>query len=875
MIHAVTPSEILVSPPRIGESDAYTEAALGLTDATISFNDLFRLEEIQQIQDEFAEITNVASIITSPDGAPITRPSNFTRLCGQIIRSSKKGCANCQRSDAIIGSPSFDGPTIQICMSGGLWDAGASIVVAGRHVANWLIGQVRDDSQQEAKMRAYAREIGVDEAEFIKAFYEVPSMSQAQFHKVARTLFMLVRELSKSAYQNLLQTRAIAELKRAEERLNESRLLQSVLFRALPDLAWMKDPDGVFLAANRQIECMYGVDEGGLIGKTDYDFTDKETADFFREKDRRAIEKGVASKNEEWVTYQNDGHQELLETTKTPLFDHNHQLMGVFGVGHDITHRKREEEALRHEQQFSQSLLGSLPGIFFLFSYPELRLVQWNRQLETLMGLPPEKIKGSYIEDWFPEERRPGVRVICDTVMREGALTMETRLQAKGGRQVDFAVSCVRFDAPGESWLMGMGIDITERKAAEAELALYRHHLEEQVAARTRDLALALDAAESASSAKSAFLANMSHEIRTPMNAILGMAKLLRRTAATPLDAERLDKIDNAGEHLLGIINSILDISKIEAGKFMLDETPVNIAAQFANASSIIAERLQAKGLTLLTECDDFPDNLHGDATRLQQALLNYLSNAIKFTDQGSITLRARLLESDNASMLIRFEVSDTGIGISPEAQTRLFDVFEQGDNSSTRRHGGTGLGLAITRRLAKLMGGQTGVESAPGAGSTFWLTVRLKRGASRSPGAWMPDDQVEQRLREHHAGKRILLVDDEPVNLEVSYFFLESAGLVVETAQNGQEALNLAAANEYALILMDMQMPVLDGLEATRQIRRLPGRERIPILAMTANAFVEDRARCHDAGMDDHIIKPFNPEHFFAVILKWLDQTA
>ena len=714
----------------------------------ICFHDLFQLEEIQRVQDEFSAATRVASIITHPDGTPITRTSNFTRFCN-LVRSTQKGCANCQHSDAILGSPQADGPQVQLCMSGGLWDAGASIIVAGHHLANWLVGQVRDDSQQEDRIRAYAHEIGVDESSLLDAFQEVPAMSEAQFHKVASALHTLARQLSMGAYQNLLQARVIAERQRAEEHLNASKLLQSALFRAFPDLVWMKDPQGVYMACNQRVESLYGRSESEIVGKTDYDLVDKELADFFRLKDQQAAEKGGLSRNEEKVIFASDGHQELLETSKTPIFDEKRRLIGILGVGHDIT----------------------------------------------------------------------------------------------------------------------------QRKAAEAELELHRHHLEKLVETRTRDLALALAAAESASRAKSFFLANMSHEIRTPMNAILGMAKLLRRTAATPIDAERLDKIGSAGEHLLGIINSILDLSKIEAGKFILDDMPVNIGALFANAISIITERLQSKGLALHTERDDFPNDLRGDAIRLQQALLNYLTNAVKFTEQGSITLRARNLESSTDSVLLRFEVSDTGIGIAADAQERLFSAFEQADNSTTRQYGGTGLGLAITRRLAELMGGEAGVESEPGVGSTFWFSARLRRGTDAFPGTTSGKNNAEALLRERHAGQRILLVDDEPINLEVSYFFLDSVGLHVETAENGQEALEKAQSGNFALVLMDMQMPVLDGLEATRRIRELPGWKWVPILAMTANAFAEDKLRCIDAGMNDHIIKPFDPELFFATILRWLDR--
>jgi CheY-like chemotaxis protein len=367
----------------------------------------------------------------------------------------------------------------------------------------------------------------------------------------------------------------------------------------------------------------------------------------------------------------------------------------------------------------------------------------------------------------------------------------------------------------------------------------------------------------------------MSHEIRTPMNAILGMAHLLRRSGVTPAQAERLDKIDTASEHLLALINNILDLSKIEAGKFVLEDAPLTVAGLLANISSILSERARAKGLQLAVESGDFPPHLHGDATRLQQAVLNYATNALKFTDSGGVTLRAIVQDESAESVLVRFEVEDSGIGIAPEVLPRLFEVFEQADNSTTRKYGGTGLGLAINRRLAELMGGEVGVQSTPGVGSTFWLTARLQKNESRKESASaVVNDEAEQLIRQRHHNQRLLIVDDEPVNLEVARLFLEDSGLLIDTAKDGAEALRQAEKTAYALILMDMQMPILNGLEATVRIRALPGYRDTPILAMTANAFAEDRALCLKAGMNDFIGKPFDPDVLFSTLLSWLERS-
>jgi two-component system, sensor histidine kinase and response regulator len=444
-----------------------------------------------------------------------------------------------------------------------------------------------------------------------------------------------------------------------------------------------------------------------------------------------------------------------------------------------------------------------------------------------------------------------------------------------GSEYTEFAVvTPIRQDDGRISHYVAVKEDITVRNRDADELDRHRHHLEELVEQRTQELEEAKAAAEAASVAKSAFLANISHEIRTPLGAITGMTYLIKRSSVTPQQANWIAKIEAAGQHLLEIINAVLDLAKIDAGRLALEEADVSVASITNNVASMLFERAQAKQLKLLVESQPLPHPLLGDPTRLQQALLNFANNAIKFTEAGSVTLRAICLEETDESVLVRLEVQDTGIGIAPEILPRLFSTFEQADNSITRRYGGTGLGLAINKHLARLMGGDVGVSSTPGAGSTFWLTARLRKGV-RAAAAEKPilGSDAATALARDYRDRRILLVEDDPINREVTLDLLQGVKLAVDVAADGSEAIEMAARHAYDLILMDVQMPNVDGLAATGRIRLLPNCASMPIIALTANAFAEDKVRCLAAGMDDFIAKPVDPGTLFANLLTWLSR--
>jgi len=546
-------------------------------------------------------------------------------------------------------------------------------------------------------------------------------------------------------------------------------------------------------------------------------------------------------------------------------------------------------------------LTRSLPGIFFLLS-PSGEIVAVNPAACGLLGRSAESLIGKCLVDLVtdPAQKISRYLQVClrNAAPMPGSLhwTISEQTSAKCrcfGHVVlseppdvkpHILLRCETKEDAGNKFI-AVNQKLEELRVAYRNLMAQTERLKTEITQRQdaeKALVIAKNAAEAASRAKSTFLANMSHELRTPMNGVLGMIDLaLRRTEDIKLK-DHLNKAKTASTHLLNVINDILDISKIEAERMKIERVDFLINHVHENIVNLIDHKINEKGLKFLIDLEDgLPTTrFNGDPIRLGQILLNLTGNALKFTDSGAITLRCYRVDDDADSpgnVLLRWEIVDTGIGISVEDQKRLFSAFEQVDGSMTRKYSGTGLGLAISKRLVQMMDGEIGVESELGRGSTFWFTVRLGMTNDAFPSApTIGFESPNNRIKTQFSGTRILLVEDDPINQEVSRGLLEEVGLAVDLAEDGEQAVALATNNRYALILMDMQMPRLNGLEATKVIRAIgpaSPNAATPIIAMTASAFDEDRQICFDAGMSDHIAKPIDLDALYETLLKWLEK--
>ncbi|MBL8482882.1 MAG: PAS domain S-box protein [Rhodocyclaceae bacterium] len=662
----------------------------------------------------------------------------------------------------------------------------------------------------------------------------------------------------------------ITERKRADALLAASEQKLRLFVEHAPAAIAMLDRELRYVAASRRWIEDLRLPRNDIAGCRHFELA-PELAGVWRARFERGLA-GATAKSEEELRHHADGSSDWIRWEIRPWHDDGGALGGILVVCESITEQVTARHALH---KLSMAVEQANNTVIITDTQGAIEYV--NEAFTRGTGYAPADAQGRNVR-FLQSGLTPAA--VCDALwlsLRAGhSWQGELSNRRRDGEIYPAWCSFTPIRQPDGSitHIVAIEEDITEKKRIARELDEHRHHLQELVARRTAELADAKEAAEAATRAKGAFLATMSHEIRTPLNAVLGMAYQIRRGGVTPRQNDQLDKLDRAAEHLLGIINNILDLSKIEAGKFVLADEIFAPDTVATNVAAMLAERAAAQGLSLQVDNAPLPCQLRGDATRLTQALLNYASNALKFTERGTVTIAVRPQREAGEQVLLHFSVRDTGIGVPAATLPRLFDAFEQADASTTRKYGGSGLGLAITRRIAQMMGGEAGVESVEGQGSTFWFTAMLKKADASALAA--PDTAAdglrEANLREH-AGRRVLLVEDEPFNREVAVELLAEVGLEMDCAENGHEAVAAVQRGAYDLILMDMRMPGMDGLAATRAIRALPAGVAVPIVAMTANAFAEDKAQCMQAGMDDFLTKPVDPRHFYKVLHHWLTQ--
>ncbi|WNS46280.1 PAS domain S-box protein [Paenibacillus sp. MMS20-IR301] len=654
----------------------------------------------------------------------------------------------------------------------------------------------------------------------------------------------------------------VSEYKRIKKELSDQLYFTSQLVDTLPHPMLYMDAEGNFFGCNTAYEEAFQVSREVLTGTpmSDLPYLSSKDLGIINEMKEEVIISGQPVNRQVQREFASgEVHDILYSLSAYHLSDGT--VGGYMGILTDISVMKSKEKELLNSRNFLDAIINHIPVMITVKEAQTLKIFKANQAGAAFVGFTPEEMEGKDNYDLFPRELASRLNSSDRKVLDTGKFFSEIEINTDDAELCNLKYVLTSkvplLDSDGTPlYLLSVSEDITEVKRKEEELKF------------------ALNLAEEATAAKSQFLANMSHEIRTPMNAIIGMAHLALKTDLDPKQKDYISKIHNAGTSLLGIINEILDFSKVESGRLELENIDFELPDVIGHAIDLSGQSAQDKGLRLSVEIPpEVPFQLSGDPLRLGQILTNLLSNAVKFTEKGEVVVIVERITMVDSMLKLKFSVRDTGMGMSKETEGKLFQAFTQADSSTTRRFGGTGLGLAISRKLVEVMGGSLWVESEEGQGSTFSFTAWFGMPSAPEHGSRLSGPQAGVHDKDYGlGGVRVLLVEDHEINQQIAAELLLSQGMVVDIAGNGAEAVRrIAEMHEelpYQLVLMDLQMPVMDGFEAARTIRETEA--ALPIIAMTARTMHEERERSYEAGMNGHVAKPIDPDILFAKIRRW-----
>ncbi|BBP45470.1 hypothetical protein THMIRHAS_08430 [Thiosulfatimonas sediminis] len=694
------------------------------------------------------------------------------------------------------------------------------------------------------------------------------------------TVFIAVLFIEKA------RSRAFIEMQKNAHELETAELMLKTIMNSIPVSVFWKDIELKFLGCNQRFAEDIGKQPHDIVGLVDAQILNPEEASCSHTSDQIVLTSKQPLCEQEHEYIRANGDKKWCRISKLPLLNKHQELVGILGVCEDITTLKEKEETIAK----ANSSLNTAQRIAHIGSY-EWNLVNgdifWSNEHYRIFGYQENSFMPNIFDFIKQVESKDLERVqqaINHAIEISGRLDIHFKIRTEKGQHKHIhGVGKVLYDQDDQAIAMiGTAQDVSERirqeekKAEIAEqLKKYQQHLEQLVEERTHELTLA-------NSAKRDFLANMSHEIRTPMNVIIGLSHLALKTDLNPKQRDYLNKIHRASNSLLGLINDILDFSKIEAGKMALENIHFKLQDSLDFINTLTIDHINRKQLSLFIDVfPDVPNQLIGDPLRINQIILNLVNNAIKFTQQGEIRIQVESIRKEPDQITLKFSIIDSGIGMTLKQSEKLFQAFTQADTSTTRNYGGTGLGLAICKSLTELMGGKIWVESRPNHGSTFTFTANLGLPSEQSlstPTFNSADKSTHntpknaETVLKNLKARQILLVEDNEINQQVASELLEQVNIQVSIANNGKQALKKIHDQDYDLVLMDIQMPVMDGYQATQSIRQQAQFAELPIIAMTANAMREDQQKCHEAGMNDFIAKPIEPNELYQKLAKWLN---